>query len=99
MTSDAAMNYYALFYDAADEFISRRQPYRDEHLRLVREAHARGEVALAGALGEPPDGALLVFRADSVALAEAFARSDPYVVHGLITRWHVRPWNVVVGRE
>jgi uncharacterized protein len=99
MASDAPMNYYALLYDTVDEFITRRQPYRDEHLRLVREAHARGEVAWAGALGDPPDGGLLVFHADSAASAETFARRDPYVVHGLITRWRVRPWNVVVGPE
>jgi uncharacterized protein YciI len=93
------MHYYALLYDTVDEFITRRQPYRDEHLGLVRAAHARGEVAWAGALGDPPDGGLLVFHADSAASAEAFARRDPYVVHGLITRWRVRPWNVVVGPE
>jgi uncharacterized protein YciI len=93
------MHYYAILYDTVDEFITRRQPYRDEHLGLVRAAHARGEVAWAGALGDPPDGGLLVFHADSAASAEAFARRDPYVVHGLITRWRVRPWNVVVGPE
>ena len=67
-----------------------------ESLRLVRDAHARSEIALAGALGDPPDGALLVFRAASSASAEEFARRDPYVTHGLVTRWRVRPWAVVV---
>jgi uncharacterized protein YciI len=28
---------------------------------------------------------------------ERFAEQDPYVVHGLVTAWTVRPWNVVVG--
>jgi hypothetical protein len=35
-----------------------------------------------------------VFKA-ATAVAEDFARRDPYVVNGLITRWVVRPWNVV----
>jgi len=56
------MGYYALFYDTVDDFIARRAADRGEHLRLVREAHARGELVLAGALAEPPDRALLVFR-------------------------------------
>jgi uncharacterized protein YciI len=30
-------------------------------------------------------------------MAESFAASDPYVVNGLVTRWTVRPWTVVVG--
>jgi uncharacterized protein YciI len=93
------MPYYALLYESADDFITRRQPHREAHLALVREAHARGEVVLAGALGTPPDGALLIFHSTSSKAAEEFARQDPYVMHGLITRWHVRPWNVVVGGE
>ena len=93
------MPYYALLYDAVEDYVTRRQPFRDEHLGLVRAAYARGEVLLAGALGEPPDGGLLVFRADTPAVAEAFARHDPYVVNGLITRWQVRPWHVVIGGE
>src|SRR5436305_1899389 len=57
------MNYFALFYDVVDDFASRRSPYREEHLRLAREAHRRGELLLAGAMADPADRALLVFRA------------------------------------
>jgi hypothetical protein len=93
------MPYYALFYDAVDDFIARRSLYRDEHLRMARESHARGELVLAGALADPADGALLIFQGDSPAAAEAFARQDPYVRNGLITAWTVRSWTVVVGNE
>jgi uncharacterized protein YciI len=93
------MPYYALIYDTVDDYATRRQPFRDQHLTLARAAQARGEIVLAGALGEPPDGALLIFRAESPAAAEAFARHDPYVANGLITRWQVRPWNVVIGGD
>ena len=93
------MRYFALTYDVVPNFIERRTPFRDAHLRLVREAHARGLLALAGALGEPPDGALLVFRGDSATAAEDFARADPYVGAGLVTAWHVRPWAVVIGGD
>ena len=88
------MSYCVLQYDAVDDFINRRTPYREEHRRLIREAHARGEIVMAGALGNPPDGGLLVFKA-STTVAEDFARRDPYVINGLITRWVVRPWTVV----
>ena len=93
------MQYFALFYEVVDEFINRRTPYRNEHLRLAGEAHARGEIVLAGALADPADQALLIFRAESAALVEDFARSDPYVKSGLVVRWQVRPWTVVVGNE
>jgi uncharacterized protein YciI len=84
-------------YDVVDRFVEKRMPHREVHLGLVRAAHARGELVLAGALGDPPDGALLVFRADDADVAERFARADPYVMQGLVTGWRVRPWNVVVG--
>jgi uncharacterized protein YciI len=92
------MAYYALFYQVVDDFIARRAAFRDEHLRLAREARAGGELVLAGALADPP-GALIIFQADSSASAEAFARQDPYVKNGLVTNWKVRNWTVVVGNE
>jgi uncharacterized protein len=91
------MKHFALMYDVVDGFVVKRMEFRPAYLELVKEAHARGELLLAGALGDPPDGALLVFRADSPDLVERFATADPYVTSGLVTRWSVRPWNVVIG--
>jgi uncharacterized protein YciI len=96
---DGDMQIFALFYDVVDDFVSRRAPYREEHLRLAREARRRGELLMAGAFTEPADRALLVFRAAGRSAVEEFARSDPYVTNGLVTRWEVRPWAVVIGGD
>ena len=93
------MPYFALFYDVVNDFVARRAPLRDEHLCLAREAYSRGELLLAGALTDPPDRALIVFRWAEKSTAEAFARKDPCVVNGLVKRWEVRPWTVVVGNQ
>jgi hypothetical protein len=93
------MKHFALMYDIVDGFIDKRMPHREAHLALVRAAQARGELVMAGALGDPPDGALLVFRSETPEAAERFARADPYVMQGLATRWQVRLWNVVVGGD
>jgi len=93
------MPYYALFYDFIDDFMTRRTPFREEHLRLARESRARGELVLAGALTDAPAGALLVFNAADATPAENFARNDPYVTNGVAKSWKVRPWTVVVGNE
>lgn len=90
-------DYYVLEYATVDDYVNRRAPFRPEHLQLLQESHARGEIVLAGALGDPPDGALLIFHASSPSVAEDFARRDPYVTNGLITTWRVRPWKVVIG--
>jgi uncharacterized protein len=89
--------HYLLLYDVVDRFVERRAPFRGVHLELARRAHERGELLLAGAFGEPPDGAALVFRGEDDSAAVAFAENDPYVKEGLVTAWRVRPWNVVVG--
>lgn len=93
------MNYYALIYDLVENMVERRKPFREEHLRLAREARTRGELVLAGSLAEPVDRALLVFCVDDKGKVESFARKDPYVTNGLVTRWDVRPWAVVVGNR
>ena len=88
--------YLLLEYALAEDYLERRAALRDEHLGLVRAAHDRGEVLLAGALPDPYDRALLVWTAPR-DVVERFAAADPYVVHGLVTGWTVREWNVVVG--
>jgi uncharacterized protein YciI len=90
--------YYVLTYDVVEDYVTRRQPYRPEHLALAKKAHEEGKLVLAGAL-VPPDGALFVWKGDGPADAEAFARSDPYVRNGVVRSWRVREWTVVVGGE
>jgi uncharacterized protein YciI len=89
--------HYLLFYDAAPDYLQRRAEFRAEHLALAWAAHARAELVLGGALADPVDGAVLLFQGDSPAAAEAFARADPYVKNGLVTKWSVRQWTTVVG--
>jgi uncharacterized protein YciI len=89
--------YYALFYETVDGYVERRAPLRDEHLALARAAHARGELVMGGAFADPADAALLVFQGDGPEVAERFAKADPYVRNGLIRKWRVRPWTVVIG--
>ena len=91
--------HYLLLYDVVPDFLDRRAAHRSEHLSLARAAVARGELVLGGALADPADGAVLVFKGDSPAAAEAFASADPYVRNGLVTRWRVRPWTTVVGPD
>lgn len=93
------MSYYALIYEVVNDFVARRAAFREEHLRRAGEAHRRGEIVLAGALAEPADRALIVFNVEDKNKVEEFARKDPYVRNGLVKKWEVRPWSVVVGQE
>jgi uncharacterized protein len=91
--------YFALLYETLDDYVARRAQFRPAHLELAREAHARGELLLAGAFADPVDRALLVFRSADATTPENFARRDPYVTSGLVRKWEVRAWNVVIGND
>ena len=91
------MQHWLLLYDLVDDYLDRRAPLRPEHLSLAEAAHERGELVMAGALAEPADRAVFVFRAEDAGAAKAFAEADPYVREGLVRSWQVRPWTVVIG--
>jgi uncharacterized protein len=89
--------HYLLIYDVGPDYIKRRGEFRQEHLGLAWESHRRGELILGGVLDNPVDSAIFLFQGDSPAIAEQFANADPYVRHGLVLKWRVRPWTTVVG--
>lgn len=89
--------HYLLFYEVGEDYVSRRAEFRDAHLEKAWKASERGELVLGGALANPIDGAVLLFKGDSPEVAERFARADPYVTSGAVKRWHVREWTTVAG--
>ena len=93
------MKHYILFYEFVDDYLQRRAEFRNEHLALAWKACERGEMVLGGALANPVDGALVIFKGDSPAVAEQFVKADPYVANGLVKRWYVREWTTVAGDD
>jgi uncharacterized protein len=91
------MKHYLLFYEVGDDYLARRAEFRSAHLEKAWAAAERGELVLGGALANPVDGAVLLFRGESAAVAESFAKVDPYVAQGLVRKWRVREWTTVAG--
>jgi uncharacterized protein len=99
------MKHYLLFYELGEDHSTRRTQFRSAHLAKAWAASDRGELVLGGALANPapgetvgkPEGAALFFQGESPAVAEDFARTDPYVLNGLVKRWYVREWTTVAG--
>ncbi len=89
--------HYLLFYELADDYMERRAPLRDSHLSLAWRTKENGDLVLAGALAEPADGAVFLFEGSGPEVAERFVEADPYVAHGLVSSWRIRPWTTVVG--
>lgn len=89
--------HYLLIYELSPDYLERRGEFRNEHLKLAWDAHEAGELVLGGALKDPADNAILLFKGVSDNAAKQFARHDPYVINGIVKRWEVRPWHTVVG--
>jgi len=85
--------HWLLFYDYVEDIVDRRAPHRPEHRAYATRWKDEGRIVMAGAVGDPPHGAVFVFADEGAA---EFARDDPYVKAGLVTDWRVEPWNVVV---
>ena len=82
-----------LHYDYVADIVERRAPHRPAHLEHLAAWKADGRLLLAGAVGEPPHGALFVFTED--ADPAAFAAADPYDAAGLVTAVRIEPWMTV----
>ncbi len=87
--------HHILFYDYIPDIVEHRGPHREAHLARISAEREAGRLVMAGALGDPPHGAAIVFRDCEPDTIERFAAADPYVEAGLVTAWRIERWNVV----
>lgn len=69
-----------------------RAIHRSAHLANLSPLSRAGKVRFAGPLRNEagdPTGSVVVFEADDLASARAFAASDPYVTGGVFAEWTV----------
>ena len=83
-----------LHYEYVPDMVSKREPHRDAHIDLIKRWHGDDRLVIAGAVGDPPHGAVFVWT-EREGIDE-WVDADPYVKAGLVTDWRVEPWNVVV---
>jgi uncharacterized protein YciI len=91
--------HFLLFYTYVPDVLEKRPKFRGAHIGHARASVARGELKLGGALADPVDGGVLLFDAPAKSVVEQFAKEDPYVTGGLVTKWVVREWTTVVGAD
>lgn len=91
--------HYLLLYKTTADYLERRTEFRKAHLDHAWKAVERGELVLGGAVGEPIESAVLLFKCDSPQIPTTFAKADPYVLAGLVKKWTVKPWHTVAGAQ
>ena len=85
------MNRYVLFYESADDVISKAPAVYPAHVARLQEFKARGELLMVGTFADPQaDGSMAIFNTRDGA--EAFATGDPFVLQGVVRSWTVKEW-------
>jgi uncharacterized protein YciI len=89
---------YVMTYQSVEDFQPLSEQHFEAHLAFLQGFHERGDLLLMGPLQEPFNGdALAVFVSEQAA--KEFVAGDPFVVHGLVKTWEIRPWNEVLLPE
>ena len=88
-----------LRYSYVEGMLEKRDPFRPGHIAHARAAAESGALLVAGALADPVDEALFIWSGGSAEAAEEFARTDPYVLNGLVPEYDVRTWSTVIGGD
>lgn len=91
--------YFILTYYTVDNYVEKRKPYRSEHLELLEVELKKKHIILGGALSDPADQAIIVWKVNDRKIIEDFVKNDPYVKNGLISKHEIRSWNVVIGNS
>jgi uncharacterized protein len=83
---------YVLFYDSADDVLSKAPAHYEAHVARLNEFRERGTLLEVGLFGDPQnEGSMSIFTTREAA--EEFAREDPFVLNGVVRSWHVREWD------
>lgn len=84
-----------MFYETSPEAMPRAMEHFPAHRARLDAFHARGVLLMAGPYGMPPVGALGIFT--SREAAEEFAKEDPFVVNGVVSRVVYHDWNEILA--
>jgi uncharacterized protein len=85
---------YVVFYESADDVMSKAPAVYPRHLARLKEFRDRGDLLLVGTFGDPQvEGSMAVF--GSREAAEEFVSDDPFVSEGVVKAWTLREWDEV----
>lgn len=75
-----------------------RKRLRPPHLDRLEKLDAEKKLILAGPFADKT-GSMIIFEADSLEKAIAWAQADPYVSGGVFSRYEVKPFTQVFPKE
>lgn len=87
---------YVLFYESADDVRAKAPSFFPAHVARWREFQNQGTLLMIGTFANAQEeGSMAIFTTRDAA--EAFAKSDPFVLNGVVRRWSIREWNEAIA--
>jgi uncharacterized protein YciI len=87
---------YVLFYDSADDVLSKAPLHFPAHRARLDDFHARGSLLMVGTFANPQEeGSMAIFTTRESA--DEFVRGDPFVLNGVVRNWYIREWDEVLS--
>ncbi len=84
---------YVLQYESGEDVRTKAPVHFAAHKARWREFLDQGTLLMIGTFSDL-EGSMAVF--SSRESAEEFARSDPFVLNGVVSSWRVREWNEAI---
>jgi uncharacterized protein len=86
---------FVLLYESAEDVAEKAPAHAPAHREHWHPFRERGELLLIGPFRDPQSqGAMAVFRTREAA--EQFAKTDPFVVNGVVRSWEIREWDEAI---
>ena len=86
---------YVLVYTSPPDFdMERAGAHLEAHRARWKVFQDQGTLLMIGPFADPRDGAMAVFT--TAESAEQFARTDPFVLNGVVASWTVKEWQEVL---
>jgi len=87
---------YVLSYSGPSDMERVRELF-PPHRSAWKAFQDRGQLLMIGPFADPRQGAMGIFTTREAA--EAFVRSDPFVLEGVVSRWEIREWREALVPE
>lgn len=86
---------YVVFYESAEDMLPKARQHFAAHQARYGIFVNNGTLLMIGTFANPQEeGSMGIFT--NREAAEEFVRDDPFVLNGVVRRWHIREWNEVL---
>jgi uncharacterized protein YciI len=87
---------YVLFYESSDDVRSKAPRHFPAHVARWKAFQDDGTLLMIGTFANPQEeGSMAIFTSRDAA--EAFAKSDPFILNGVVRAWSIREWNEAIA--